>query len=246
MSTRQLFANLTSGEEKQKKRGANRKGSQDHFHALGKNLYLSISFLTSLPLLSLPRLLLLLLLPHQLPSLFHPAGRNKRVHTHPSPPPSTVPCCLNFLGDRKLKLHSVAAIVRVIRKSYLQRVRVARAETAGGRVADGARVCACLEGCEVWLERSFFFFPSASPSNAWNYTCHLPACLLPWCVGCADIIAYCYSCLCAQLHLKIIQANTYSTSRCALSEAISVSMVRNNIFLLTGPIPINSQPQIES
>lgn len=86
MSMRQLFANLTSGEEKQKKRGANGKGTQDHFHALGKNLYLSISILTSLPLHSLPHLLLLLLLPHQLPLLFHPAGRNKRVHASTQPP----------------------------------------------------------------------------------------------------------------------------------------------------------------
>lgn len=98
MSTRQLFANLTSGKEKQNRRGANRKGTQDHFHALGKNLYLSISFLTCLPLRSLPHLLFLLLLPHQLLSLFHPAGRNKRVHT--TTPSSTVSCCLNFWGAK--------------------------------------------------------------------------------------------------------------------------------------------------
>lgn len=106
MSTRQLFANLTSVKEKQEERGANRKGTQDHFHALGKNLYLSISFLTFLTLHSLLHLLLLLLLPHQLRSLFHPAGRNKQVCTSTHPPPSIVPCCLNFLGAKiKVALH---------------------------------------------------------------------------------------------------------------------------------------------
>lgn len=42
---------------------------------------------------------------------------------------------------------------------------MARTEAARGRVADGARVCACLEGCELARAEVFFFFP-ASPSNA--------------------------------------------------------------------------------
>lgn len=158
MSVCQLFADLTPGKAKRKKRGANRKSTEDHFHALEKNLYLSISLFDFSPA---PRSLPLsrfLLLPHH--SLTFPPRRKEQAS--PTPPPHFLPS--QFFWERELKLHSVAAIVRVIRKSYLQRVRVAGTERAGGRPADGARVCVCLEGREVWLERRFPYLFSSCES----------------------------------------------------------------------------------
>lgn len=154
MSVRQLFANLTPGKEKQEKERSKQKRHSGPFSRFGKNLYLSISFFDFPPAPLSLSLLHLLLLPHQLPSLFHPAGRNKRAPP-PTPPPFLA---VSIFWERELKLHSVASIVRVIRKSYLQRVWVARTETAVGRVADGAHVCACSEAQRFGWSGDFFFF----------------------------------------------------------------------------------------
>lgn len=95
-----------------------------------------------------------------------------------------------------IKVAFRAAIVRVIRKSYLQRVRVARAETARG-MEDEARACACLQGRGVWIERRFFSWVRLMREI-------IPATFLS--VYCehvwirVHIIAHFYICVCAHPH----------------------------------------------
>ena len=184
-NTRQRFANLRVGWRRIKKKQKKQKWFSGPFSrlrekkkkkALPCDFYLNFSpaLPTSLSL-SLLLLLLLLLFP---PSFLLPArfsspqqgtgerseGASKRRGV------LFLPVSFFFFLEAWIKVAFRAAIVRVIRKSYLQRVRVAREETARG-MGDEARACVCEER-GVGLGRADIFF--LSPSNAWNYTCHLP------------------------------------------------------------------------
>lgn len=81
-----------------------------------------------------------------------PYRRNKREAQCPVP---------RLVFGAWIKVAFRAAIVRVIRKSYLQRVRVVREERARGM---GDEVCACVSVCvcgRVWgLVRGEIFFSS--------------------------------------------------------------------------------------
>lgn len=84
----------------------------------------------------------------------------------------SVPPCLVFQAWIKVAFR--AAIVRLIRKSYLQRVWV-----GGRRVSqeDGRRCGYVWSWMWVLASVDFFFFFFLSPCNPWNYTCHLSECV---------------------------------------------------------------------
>lgn len=156
-NTRQRFANLRVGCRRiKKKKQKNRNGSQDPFHAFEKkkkkralpcDFYLNFSpaLPTSLSL-SLLLLLLLLFAPSLLPpphSLLQPAAGNRREEQASERRGVLFLPVSFFFSEAWIKVAFRAAIVRVIRKSYLQRVRVAREETARG-MGDEACVCVCV------------------------------------------------------------------------------------------------------
>lgn len=94
-----------------------------------------------------------------------------------------------------IKVAFRAAIVRVIRKSYLQRVRVARERREPGGW-ETMRVCECVRVSVYMCGSGRFFFFFLSPSNAWNYTCHLPVCVLRKCAYlCAHNRTFSYLCM---------------------------------------------------
>lgn len=225
-NTRQRFANLRVGCRRiKKKKQKNRNGSQDPFHAFEKkkkkralpcDFYLNFSpaLPTSLSL-SLLLLLLLLFAPSLLPpphSLLQPAAGNGREEQASERRGVLFLPVSFFFSEAWIKVAFRAAIVRVIRKSYLQRVRVAREETARG-MGDEACVCVCV--CRgvglVWVERRFFSWvllmreitPATFPSVHFEH-------VAVWGL-CVRVITHFHVCACARQHTGADMYRTYVT-----------------------------------
>ena len=169
------------------------------FELFSRFAYLSVSLTSSSsppPLPSLPPSSSLLASPAR--SREQARGASEQAARCPVPPRLV----FFFFSEAWIKVAFRAAIVRVIRKSYLQRVRVASEETARG-MGDEAPACVCVVGREVGLGRAEIFF-FLSPSNAWNYTCHLPVRTV-WACGsvgfvCVRVITHFHVCACAWPH----------------------------------------------